>query len=278
MPYKTVNGVSLYYEEHGAGEPILFHHGYTSSHDCWEDVIPRLADRYRCIAMDCRGAGESEHAPDGYTITQMADDVIGMADALGLGTFTYVGLSMGGAIGFELGVRYGSRLEKLVLVAPAPADGIKVPASQEGAMRDQWARRAEPATRERLFNERMITGGRPDPDYLRRAVDRTLSVSEGHYFGAWQSLVDLRLGSRLSDIKTPTLMVAAAVDGLLPSNIADYQRLGNATLHVFSRVGHGIPYEVPAALARVLADFFEHGVVTAATQQAKLQEARAAAR
>ncbi|MFN0147462.1 MAG: alpha/beta fold hydrolase [Dehalococcoidia bacterium] len=277
MPHKNVNGVSLYYEEHGSGPPVLFHHGYTSSHDCWEGVVPPLSDRYRCIAMDCRGAGDSEHAAGGYTIAQMADDVIGMADALGLATFTYVGLSMGGAIGFELGVRYGSRLEKLALVAPAPAGGIRVPASQEAAMRDQWARRGEPATRERLFKERMITGGRPDPDYLRRAVDRTLSVSEGHYFGAWQSLVDLRLEDRLAGITTPTLMVAAAADGLLPSNLADFQRLGNATLHVFSRVGHGIPYEVPADLARVLADFFEHGVVTAATQQAKLQEARAAA-
>jgi len=75
----------------------------------------------------------------------------------------------------------------------------------------------------------------------------------------------LRLGERLPEMMTPTLMLAGATDALLPYNLHDFGKLGNATLHVFSRVGHGISSEVPAAVSRVIPDFLEHGVITAAT-------------
>ncbi len=269
MPFATINGAQLFYEEAGSGEPIILHHGYTSSHDCWHGVVPRLKDRYRCIVMDCRGAGDSNGAPGPCTVTQYADDIVGMAAHLGIDTFNYVGLSMGGATGYVLALRHAARLRKMVLVAPAPADGIPLNAGARDHAVAQW--RAK--DREAMFRERMLTGGRPDPEYLRGAVERTLECSEGHYFEAWDSMVEMRLGAQLAEIAVPTLMVAAAADGLLPANIADFQRLGNASLHVFSRVGHGIPYEVPSALSRVIGDFLEHGVVTAKTLQAQLREA-----
>jgi len=268
MPRLPINGTELYYEESGSGPPVIFHHGYTSSHDCWEGVIPRLAAYYRCIAMDCRGAGESAHPEGGYSLEQYARDVVAMADALGIGTFRYVGLSMGGAIGFELGIAHRARLEQLVLVAPAPASGIEM---REGYFETALANWESP-DRGRMLRERILLSGQPDPDYLARAVERSLSVSRGHYVDSWRSMAAYRGAGRLAEVDTPTLMVAGAADGLLPANLADYARLPNAALHVFSRVGHGIPYEVPEALAGVIADFFAHGVVNAATLQARLQQ------
>ncbi|MEP6870662.1 MAG: alpha/beta hydrolase [Anaerolineaceae bacterium] len=127
MSQATINGVNLFYDEHGSGEPILIHHGYTGSHYTWDDVVPHLADRYRVFRMDCRGTVDSGHPADGHTIEQYAADVIAMVDHLGLEKFTYVGHSMGGVIGYELGLSYQDRLNKLVLVAPAPADGVVAP-------------------------------------------------------------------------------------------------------------------------------------------------------
>ncbi|MEX2228639.1 MAG: alpha/beta hydrolase [Dehalococcoidia bacterium] len=124
-PTRRINGVERFYEERGAGSTILFDHGYTGSHDGWEPVVPTLADRYRCIVMDARGAGDSERPAGGYSVAQYAADVIGMADALGLDRFTCVGHSMGGGIGMWLGLEHAHRLERLVLVAPIPADGIQ---------------------------------------------------------------------------------------------------------------------------------------------------------
>jgi pimeloyl-ACP methyl ester carboxylesterase len=118
---------------------------------------------------------------------QYADDVVGMADHLGLDKFTYVGHSMGGVIGMELGIRYGDRLNKLVLVAPAPADGVQGP----------------PELHERSARLRQGTGSRDDdpgahgddgpgrdPKHIEGAVDRALSVSDGHFEESWRGLVE----------------------------------------------------------------------------------------
>ncbi|MEX2373891.1 MAG: alpha/beta fold hydrolase, partial [Dehalococcoidia bacterium] len=127
MPHVTVNGARLWYDDRpvegldGGGEPILFHHGWTASRVNWAPVADRLADRYRVVAMECRGTGESEHTEDGYTIEQYAADVLAVADHLGLERFTYAGHSMGGVVGYGLALDAPERLDRLVLMAPIPA-------------------------------------------------------------------------------------------------------------------------------------------------------------
>lgn len=265
-----VNGVNLFVEESGAGDPIIFHHGYTGAHDVWLDEIsPRLNDRYRCIVMDCRGAGDSEHPSEGYEIKQYAEDVIAVADSLGLEKFTYVGHSMGGGIGYHLGVHHGERLKKLVLVAPIPAGGIDVPESVLAASR---AQRQSDNAREEMVAERILMRVRSSDESIVQGVDRALSVSEGHFEQSWQSMQKFDVSKKLSGLTTPTLIVAGAADGLCRANVNDWQKLPLATLHVFSRVGHGVPRDVPEEFSKVLIDFMEHGVVNAATQQKKLKE------
>jgi pimeloyl-ACP methyl ester carboxylesterase len=269
MAHANINGAELFYDEHGSGEPLLVHHGYTGSHHAYDDVVPHLARKYRVVRMDGRGAGDSSREPSGHSIEQYAADVIGMADFLGLDRFTYIGHSMGGVIGFELGLSYPGRLNKLVLIAPAPADGVNVPVSfRERARKLHYAKEVK-----QMVEEAMVTTAHPrSRDLVEARVERGLSVSDAHYEESWEALVSYRKGDRLGQIKTPTLLVAGAADGLLPSNLIDFQRLGNATLHVFSRVSHGIPYEIPDEFSKVVLDFLEHGVVTAATLQAKLRE------
>lgn len=277
MPHANINGASLYYAEQGTGPAILFHHGYTGSHDSWDVVAPAFAAKgYRAIVMDCRGAGDSEHTADGYSIEQYADDVIGMVDHLGLDRFIYVGHSMGGVIGMELGIRYASRLEKLVLVAPAPADGVDVSVPGAAAQRERGLALRRARDRETLLRERLATTARPNPETIAAAVDRALSVSDGHYNDSWDALVTSRRGDRLEEIMVPTLLVAGAADGLLLANLRDYPRLGNATIHVLSRVSHGIHQEDPDTFITVLGDFLDNGVVTQATLVRRFREMAAA--
>lgn len=270
MAMANINGVDLYYEDVGIGDPIIFQHGYTASHDGWSGVIERLSTQYRCIAMDCRGAGDSSHPTDGYSIEQLAADVVGMADYLGIDRFHYAGQSMGGLIGFELGLSHAERLLSLSLSAPAPADGIDMPQSARDTMRQRWA------NQERDLLIRTSLAGVPRQSAhadVPNQVDRQLACSVGHYDGCWDAMVNYHKGDRLGEIQTPTLLLAGAADSLLTPNLKDFARLGNATLHVFSRVGHGVPREVPSAYARVVADFLEHGVVNARTVAAAVAEA-----
>lgn len=271
MPKATINGASLFYDEAGSGEPIILHHGYTGSHDAWWDLItPRLKDRFRCIVMDARGAADSEHTADGYSIEQYARDVIGMADHLGLDKFTYCGHSMGGVIGMELGIKFAARLNKLILVAPAPANGVVAPPE----MHERSLRLYEAGDRDTMIRERNIMAARAGQEAeTARSVDRALSVSKGHFEDSWVSLVDSRRGDQLALVTVPTLIIAGAADSLLSANLKDFQRMPNATLHVFSRVGHGIPTDVPDEFAEVVADFMQNGVVTAKTLMDRLQAA-----
>ena len=71
---------------------------------------------------------------------------------------------------------------------------------------------------------------------------------------------------------TPTLMEVGIADGLARANLEDYLRLPNATLHVFSRVGHFVPSDVPEQFAAVLRDFMHHGVVSAVTLQQRIND------
>jgi pimeloyl-ACP methyl ester carboxylesterase len=267
MPVKHVNGVNLFYDEIGQGEAIIFHHGYTGAHDVWLDEIsPRLQHKYRCIVMDCRGAGDSEHPEDGYSIKQYARDVIGLADQLGLHKFTYVGHSMGGGIGYHLGIAYAQRLEKLVLVAPIPAGGIQADSTMFEAAK---AQRQSATARQEMIAQRMKVRLRATLTSVELSVDRALSVSESHYQDSWHSMQEFDVVEMLPQLTTPTLIIAGAADGLCTANVNDWQKLPNATLHVFSRVGHGVPRDVPDEFAAVLDDFMEHGVVNARTQQEK---------
>lgn len=273
MPEASVHGVRLRYEQRGPREApaLLFHHGYMSSSDTWSPVIDRLAGDYRCIALDARGCGESERTPGGHTVEQYAADALELAGLLGAGRFTFVGHSMGGAIGMWLALAEPERVERLVLVSSVPAAGV---ADDEAAAarREQTLALRREASVERLVSERRATAARPRPDAaLERAARRWLAASDAHVEGMAQAMFSLRLGERLPEITQPTLVVSAAADGLLPANLADYLQLPNATLHVFSRVSHGVPGEVPEGLSAVIADFMEHGAVTFRTLQARLQ-------
>jgi len=263
MAHRTVNGVELFYEDTGGtGEVILFHHGYTGSHDTWPEIVERLRNRYRCVMMDGRGAGDSAHPDGGYTIEQYAADVIGMADALGIDRFTYVGHSMGGGIGMWLGLEYASRLNRLILVAPVGSGGVHIAPEQRAANAKLWYDR----NADELVRQRMLGTARPeiaDEVVAKSRVDRALSVSKGHYEGSWDSMQSFNVSDRLGEITTPTLMIAGAADTLVRPNVEDYLRLPNASLHVFNRVGHMVPSDVPEEFAALIADFMQNGVITA---------------
>lgn len=276
MATANINGVELYYEEHGSGPPILFHHGFTGSHDGWVPIAERLQDRFRCILMDSRGAGDSEHPAGGYTIEQYALDVVGMLDHLGLDQVAYVGHSMGGGIGFQLGIEHGDRFTHIMLVTPISADGYEP--DPEVSARGRQLR--VDGDRETLIRERKTGIAREeliDEDEVAEAVDRSLSTSDGHYDDGMVAMATLRVGDRLDEMTTPTLMITAAADFLIEANLRDYQRLPNASLHVFSRVAHGVQGEVPDEFADVVADFATHGVVNAQTLADRLAAVQAEA-
>ena len=84
MPKVRANGIDVYYEESGSGEPLLLIIGFGGDHQAWAFQVPAFGERYRVITFDNRGSGQSSVPDAPYTTRMMADDAVGVLDALGL--------------------------------------------------------------------------------------------------------------------------------------------------------------------------------------------------
>lgn len=117
MPQIKVNGTELYYEEHGNGaETVVFSHGLLWSCRMFDKQVDALKDRYRVIAYDHRGQGQSAITPDGYDMDTLTEDAAALLRALNAAPCHFVGLSMGGFVGMRLAARYPDLLRSLVLL------------------------------------------------------------------------------------------------------------------------------------------------------------------
>ena len=117
VPEVRANGVSLYYEEHGTGAPILCIHGTSASAAVWADAAAELANRGRTIIYDRRGCFRSER-PEPYAtnVHEQADDAAALIDALAAAPAVVVGRSYGGETAIDLALRYPDRVRALVLL------------------------------------------------------------------------------------------------------------------------------------------------------------------
>src|SRR5437867_6086630 len=117
MPSVSIGDADIYYEEAGEGPPLLLVPGLSGVGSFWAPQVRELARDFRVIVHDHRGAGRSTHSRIRYSVEQMAADVIGLMDALGLDAAHFVGHSTGGAIGQVLAQDHARRLRSLVLSA-----------------------------------------------------------------------------------------------------------------------------------------------------------------
>jgi pimeloyl-ACP methyl ester carboxylesterase len=125
MPHADLDGLRLYYERAGRGEPeLLFVPGWCCDHTAFQPQFDHFARTHVVTALDLRGVGESDSPDDGYSIPELADDVAGFCGVVGIEKPVIVGHSLGGMIAVDLGARYPSLPAALVLVDPGPIDPL----------------------------------------------------------------------------------------------------------------------------------------------------------
>ena len=116
MPVVESNGIQLYYEECGQGEPLLLIMGITARGAVWQKHAEYWSQEFRCILPDNRGVGLSDKPLGPYSSAQMADDYAGLLDALGIESARVVGCSMGSIIAQQLALRHPRRVRSMVLM------------------------------------------------------------------------------------------------------------------------------------------------------------------
>jgi pimeloyl-ACP methyl ester carboxylesterase len=114
----NANGVTYYYERHGAGEPLLLLHGGLGSIDMFRDlVLPALAQSREVIAVDLHGHGRTRLGDRAISITDMGDDMAALLETLGLPQVDAMGYSLGAGVAFRLAAQHPARVRRLVLVS-----------------------------------------------------------------------------------------------------------------------------------------------------------------
>jgi esterase len=209
-----VNGIRLYYEEHGSGAPILCVHGAGSSARVWADAVAELARLGRVIAYDRRGWDRSER-PEPYqrtTVTEQADDAAALLDALAAAPAVVIGRSYGGWVATDLALRYPDSVRALALLEP-DAPGLAPPADRWMSafgerMRAVEARAGLDAVGEALIGE--VAGEdawRSFPDDVRQMLTDSgpaILADLRSYAGAHTD------AAALATIEQPVLLVRAA--------------------------------------------------------------------
>lgn len=125
MPQVKLGAISLYYEIHGKGHPVLLISGLNADNASWAGVFGKLAKHFRVIAFDNRASGRSDTPNRKYSIREMAGDAIALLDHLQIKKCHVIGHSMGGYIAQELAIYYPERVGKLILEATAPVSSAR---------------------------------------------------------------------------------------------------------------------------------------------------------
>jgi len=120
MPTAALNGFEMYFEDRGAGEPLLLLHGGMGIGDDWRHVFPRDPEGYRVIVPDLRGHGRSTSPDEAFSVRRCAGDVLALVDHLEIRRAKAIGLSLGAKTLLHVATAQPSRLEAMVLVSATP--------------------------------------------------------------------------------------------------------------------------------------------------------------
>lgn len=253
-----VNGVTLHYLDWGPAEapPVVLLHGITGHARVWDHLAERLVPGRRVLALDQRGHGDSDPAPDDdYRVGTMADDVAAFAGSLRLERFALLGHSMGGRIAIQYAAAHAARLDRLVIVDIGPdieLTGLQrvremMSKAPERIESEEWAveyiRRANPLQDVDLLRHRVRHGLRRLPD-----GELTWKYAKGlrdMMRAGRRDVVDL--WEPLPRIPCPTLVVRGAESDILSAEVAKKMtgRLPDGRLVEIPGAGHTVPADRP---------------------------------
>jgi pimeloyl-ACP methyl ester carboxylesterase len=266
-----INGLRLhYFEWKGKGtRPLVLMHGLRDYAYYWQDCANRLMDDFHIFAPDQRGHGESEQAPGGYLVWALASDLAGFVEAMGLGRFDLVGLSLGSRVSMAYARENSLRLKHLVLADMGPqmarvgAVGLKQDMTSKAERppssftledahkfyRSQWPS-LDDVSIDRLIQNSLAKGEDEmySNAYDRRLADVTTKAAIPEIAFLWESL---------TRVKCPTLVCRGEESPILDDEIASrmVRALPDGRRYVFRETGHSLPRLAPERFAVMVRAF-----------------------
>jgi pimeloyl-ACP methyl ester carboxylesterase len=247
MPYLDRGDVRVYYEDDGAGLPILLTHGFGASTGMWAGQVAAYQDRYRLIRWDMRGHGKTECPEElsHYSQAHTVEDMRALLDHLGVEQAVIAGHSLGGFMALAFNVAYPERVKALVLQGSGPG-------YRRDEARETWNERTE--SRARTIEEgglAALGGGAEVGESVQRSAKGLAQAARGIL-----SQVDSRVIDSLPSISVPTLVVIGDGDTYyLDGSAYMAKRIPRAVNVVVSGAGHGVNVEKPEEVNEALGLF-----------------------
>jgi pimeloyl-ACP methyl ester carboxylesterase len=259
MPTYVHDGLTLWYEEHGAGPPVIFIAGTMSDHTTWDLVLPHCTGM-RSITPDNRDVGNSSLARHDYSINDMAGDVLALMGHLHLERASIVGHSLGGKIAQQVALLAPARVDKLVLVCSFAQHDV-----QSRSLMELWISLREEVADDLVFAQ-MICLCAMGPDALaeiplREAAEKWMEKTPLQRGSAFIRNVEASLANdmltQLGGIQAPTLVVYGGYDRVFTRKHGEQlvAAIPGAQGILMECCGHAPMVERPEEFARLLQSF-----------------------
>jgi len=257
MPLIRSRDIELFYELTGPeGAPVVvFSNSIGTTLEMWDAQVAALSGRYRCLRYDTRGHGRSQVVDAPVTIEDLADDLAGLLDALGIGRAHVVGLSLGGMTAQSFAVRHAARTASLVLVATS----AHMPHGWDeraATVREKGTGAIADAVLSRWFTPAFIAA---HPEAVAPMRQRFLEIDPRGYAVCCLAIRDMDLRAANAAVRAPTLLIAGADDPATPpAALEDIRaRIPASELVVLPQAAHIPAVEQAARLNRHLAGFLD---------------------
>lgn len=257
MAFVQNHRANIYWDDEGKGSPTLLIMGLGWPSYLWHRTRPALSARFRTIALDNRGVGQSDVPPGPYPIALMASDAATVLDAAGVERAHIFGLSMGGMIAQEFALQYPSRVQSLILGCTSPGGTHAV--------------RAEPAATQLLFSRglspedfsKAINPFIYDPGTPQQRIEEDLVLRKqwyprpDGYIAQLQGILAWEAYSRLPQISAPALVIHGESDRLIPPANGKIiaERIPGAKLVMIPHASHILSTDQPEAVHHAVLEF-----------------------
>ena len=232
MTMLELNGVRVFYEQHGSGPALVLVHGLGGTgRSIWLKLVPELIKDGRVVTYDHRGSGQSEVMLGKYTIDLLTEDLNALIEALGLETVSLMGHSMGGSIVLNYAAEHPDRVRAVVAIG-APTALSEAEREALTARADTVLMQGMAAVAETVANAGLSSSFREaNPDEFQAIVTLLEANDPTGYAGQCRAIAAMDLTGKLRSIAAPTLLIAGDLDAVSPpaTNEATAEAIPNAS-------------------------------------------------
>ncbi|MHA2363533.1 MAG: alpha/beta fold hydrolase [Candidatus Hodarchaeales archaeon] len=261
MPFAKINGINIYYEIHGEGDPLIFGNGIFMNTTSWVYQTPVFSKKYKVILYDMRGQGQSDKPNEPYSFESHADDQKALLDHLDISKVHYISISYGSEMALIFALKYPNMLKSLVICSAVSYIGPLL--KNIGLLWKSVCLKEDPdlfyySTVPFNFSEKFI---QEQTEFFKQAKERYKQFNFPPAVRLMNAFLQLDISSsQLSEIKTPTCIIAGEKDILKPAypySALIHEKIPNSEMTIIQEAGHAIVLEKPEEFNNIVLGFLQ---------------------